>query len=79
MTTLQQQRARALAQCTIHKNTSSYSFVKSVAHWAEHQPDRVLTPRQAEFLIRLSWTFRRQMPAMLVPAQNPYPETAEAD
>jgi hypothetical protein len=77
MTDLQKMRARALAQATIAKHTASYSFVKAMAHHAEHQPDRELTPRQAEFLTRLSWTFRRQIPAALVPAQNPYPQTEE--
>jgi hypothetical protein len=74
MTDLQKMRARALGQATICKGTPSKRFVEQLAYWADHQSDRELSPKQAAFLACLCWTFRRQIPASLVPAENPYPQ-----
>lgn len=72
MTELQQLRARALSEATIaHGATGSRRFIKEMAWHVERQPDQPITLRQAEFLARLCWIYRRQLPKHLVPAQDP--------
>ncbi|MDP3327166.1 hypothetical protein [Parvibaculum sp.] len=71
MTSLEIERAVALAKCTMSPGTKSKSFAGAMADMANRNPDKELTPLQARFLVDLSWKFRRQMPAHLVPAEKP--------
>jgi hypothetical protein len=72
MTELQTMRTRALAAANLGQNHRALSFIKDLERMIEHAPDRKLTPRQAGYLLGLSWSFRRQIPAALRPAQNPF-------
>jgi hypothetical protein len=71
MTPLEIERAVALAKCTMSPGTKSKSFAHAMSAMATANPSKELTPLQARFLLDLSWKFRRQMPAHLVPEEKP--------
>lgn len=71
MTELQRLRAHALAQCTMCPGSWEKRFARDMASIATANPSQPLTPKQVEWISKLSWRFRRQMPAHLVPAQDP--------
>lgn len=71
MTPEQIQFAKALAGVTFPPGTATKRFAKDMAHAAEHQPDRELTPKQAEYLRTAVIRFRRQIaPAIVATAQG---------
>lgn len=71
VTELQQLRARALAQCTMMPGSWEKRFARDMASIAAARPESNLSPKQMEWITKLSWRFRRQMPQHLVPAQDP--------
>jgi hypothetical protein len=72
MTELQTLRTRALAEANLGQNHRAARFVRDMARLLKSHPEQKLTDRQAGYLIGLAWSFRRQLPAALRPAQNPY-------
>jgi hypothetical protein len=72
VTELQILRVRALAEAQMGENARAKMFVRDMARLAEKNPNRDLTERQVGYLKGLCWTYRRQIPATLRPAQNPY-------
>lgn len=71
MTALQQLRAKSLAACTMCPGSWEKRFSRDMASIATARPEMILTSKQIEWLNKLSWRFRRQMPSHLVPAQDP--------
>lgn len=69
MTELQKLRSRALGALDL--NGWDARFSKQMAAHAEARPNLRLTQRQALFIAVLAWRHRSQMPAHLVPAQDP--------
>lgn len=69
MTELQQLRVRALAQIAA-KTESESDFIGKLNRGDRHRWP--LSPKQAEWLAKLAWKYRRQMPKPLVPAQDPW-------
>jgi len=66
MTPEQIQFAQALSRVTFMPGTPTKRFAKDMAHCAEHQPERELTPKQAEYLRTAVIRFRRQIDAGVV-------------
>jgi len=71
MTPREIETAKALGNCTMVPGTKTKSFARAMAEMADRKPDKELTPLQARYMLDLSWRFRRQMPAHLVPAEKP--------
>jgi hypothetical protein len=63
--------ARALGRCSFLPGTADKRFARDLAFLAEHSPEREITERQALNLQRLAWKYRRQMPAALIPDEQP--------
>lgn len=74
MTELQQLRARALSTCRLPAASASTEsrFVADMVARSRQPNPPPLTERQADWLTKLAWRHREQMPKELVPAQNPY-------
>jgi hypothetical protein len=72
MTELQVMRVRALAAANLGANDRARMFVKDMLWKMEKDSRRALTERQIGYLKGLCWRFRRQIPAALRPAQNPF-------
>lgn len=72
MTELQTLRIRSLAGANLGQNRRAATFVADMRRLLERAPDSKLTARQAGYLVGLAWSYRRQIPAALRPAQNPY-------
>lgn len=72
MTELQTLRIRALVDANLGQNKRAAMFARDLLRRLETSPDYKLTNRQAGYLVGLCWSFRRQIPAALRPAQNPY-------
>lgn len=66
MTPEQQTMAKALNQCALWPGTNTKRFARDMAHLAEHDPNREITPKQAEFLRTAVIRFRRQIPREVV-------------
>jgi len=63
-------RARALSGCSIPGGTFDKGFIGRTTLRAEEDPAK-LSVKQAEWLARLAWKYRRQMPASLIPPVKP--------
>lgn len=66
MTPLQIQFAQALRGVVFCPGSGTKRFARDMAQLAEHQPERELTPKQAEYLRTAVIRFRRQIPAAVV-------------
>ena len=71
MTDLQKLRAQALAACKLPAEGQHKRFIRDMADTAKYRPEHPLSAAQAGHIVRLSWRYRKQMPAHLVPAQDP--------
>ena len=60
-------RRDALRNVTFPMGSRHKSFARSVAE----TPPEALSPKQRQHITRLTWRYRRQMPAHLVPPANP--------
>lgn len=69
MTPRQLEIIAALDRVTFPPATSQKRFARDMVALARAKPDHVLTEKQADYLTKLAWRFRRQMPAHLA-----YPE-----
>jgi hypothetical protein len=79
MTPEQQTMAKALNQCALWPGTNTRRFAADMAHLAEHDPGREITPKQAEFLRTAVIRYRRQIPRDVVEiAKSLAPETETA-
>jgi hypothetical protein len=65
--------AEALGRVTFPPGTAAKRVAHQMAFYAERCPEREISERQHGYMIRLAWTFRRQMPAHLVPPEKPPP------
>jgi hypothetical protein len=68
MTDGQLELVHALGRCSLGVWTRKKSFMRSMEALAERAPATPLTPKQAEYLYRCAWHFRRQLPERLVMA-----------
>lgn len=66
MTPEQQTLAKALNRCTFMPGTGTKRFASDMAHLAEQDSSREITPRQAEYLRTAVIRFRRQIPRDVV-------------
>ncbi len=60
MTDEQVAKARALSRCSFIPGSNTNRFVRNMVALAE-RPESSLTPRQAEYLIRLCYSYRGQL------------------
>jgi hypothetical protein len=70
MSDLERARARALGACRFPTACFSKRFARTIAAQATSGE---ITEKQAAMLERLCWTYRRQIPRELVPAEEPAP------
>lgn len=56
----------ALARCTMLPGSQHKRFARDLARAAKSDPERELSERQRQHLLRLAWRYRRQMPAHLL-------------
>ena len=71
MTEEQSLRAQALQRCTFPIGSPDKRFVREMAERSRTAGPKALTDRQAAYLTRLAWRYRRQMPRDLVPPEAP--------
>lgn len=71
MTEEQSLRAQALERCTFLPASTDKRFVRDMAARSRTAHPPALTDRQAAYLTRLAWRYRRQMPRGLVPPEAP--------
>jgi hypothetical protein len=71
MTDREVAQAIALGRCNFLPAAAEKRFARAMAERAAVSPAAPLSPLQAKYLGDLSWRFRRQMPADLVPAVKP--------
>lgn len=71
MTPRQADIARALHRCTFQPGIGAKRFAREMAQASRLRETPELTERQAAWLESLAWTYRRQMPAPLVPLEKP--------
>ena len=78
MTELQTLRVKALL-ALVHEGQETgkmkphvRKFIQDMARLMDWKPGFALSEKQAEFLKRLAWSYRWQIPVALRPAENPY-------
>ncbi len=71
MTEAQITLAKALGSCRFLPASADKRFVRDMEARAGAQKPEALTEKQAAYLHGLSWKYRRQLPAALVPAVKP--------
>ncbi|HUO23691.1 MAG TPA: hypothetical protein VMU59_14335 [Caulobacteraceae bacterium] len=67
----QRRQAEALGRCSFLPGSAEKRFCRDMAARAALAAPPELTERQAAYLERLCWRFRRQLPAHLVPSEQP--------
>ncbi len=65
MTPRERQIVEAFQRVTFLPGCSHKRFVRDMHTQMRRDPEKALTPKQAEHLVRLAWRYRRQMPANL--------------
>lgn len=65
MTEREKEIASALGRAMFVPGSSHKRFARNMAFHAEHMPEKPLTQKQSEHLVRLAWRYRRQIPAHL--------------
>lgn len=78
MTTLERRRALALGKCRFTPGTFAKRFAFQTAVRAGPQGTGTITEAGAAKLEELCWTYRRHLPADLVPVNNPAARSAAA-
>lgn len=71
MTEEQSLRAQSLERCSFPVGSTDKRFVRDMAARSRTANPPTLTDRQAAYLTRLAWRYRRQMPRDLVPPEAP--------
>jgi hypothetical protein len=63
--------ATALGQCSYPPATANKRFARNMAFLAKNSPEKELSDRQRHYMQQMAWTYRRQIPAHLVPVSKP--------